>query len=110
MSLKCKYCEKSLENSVYYARTDNDEVNCESCEIVCRIAVDMISSGVHSIGKHQPERSKREDLENVECKECERTKDDILRSVCCSNCLYHYLDFSKMRCSEHCGNTVREVQ
>jgi hypothetical protein len=47
---KCKYCEKILyPSSVIYERTDNKEVNCEPCEIVCRIAVDMISSGVKKI-------------------------------------------------------------
>jgi hypothetical protein len=49
----------------------------------------------------QPDRSKREDLEKIECKECDKVIEDILRSACCSDCLYHYLDFSEMRCSEH---------
>lgn len=61
MLLKCKYCEKSLKGSVYFTQSNAGEHNCEPCEIVCRIAVDMISQGIHSIGKGQPERSKRED-------------------------------------------------
>ncbi len=63
MSLKCKYCEKSLDNQVYYLQENTQEYNCEACEIVCRIAVDMISKGIHFIGKPQPERSKREDID-----------------------------------------------
>ena len=46
----CKYCNKCLDGQICFRRTDKDEWNCEPCEIVCRIAVDMISSGIHKIG------------------------------------------------------------
>jgi len=55
----------------------------------------------------QPERSKREDLD---CKECERIKENVYSQICTHCDIDQYLDESKMRCSEHCGNTVREVQ
>lgn len=48
----------------------------------------------------QPERSKREDLE---CQKCDKERHQILMSACCDNCLSDYLDYSKMRCSEHGG-------
>jgi len=52
----------------------------------------------------QPERSKREDLEF--CSDCENIKVDMEHYLPTK---YHeYLVYSKMRCSEHCGNTVRD--
>jgi hypothetical protein len=46
---------------------------------------------------NQPERSKREN-----CERCNKLKEDL--NDCCR------IEISQMRCSEHCGNTVREVQ
>lgn len=46
---------------------------------------------------NQPERSKRED-----CDRCNKLKQPL--NDCCR------IEISQMRCSEHCGNTVREVQ
>jgi len=53
----------------------------------------------------QPERSKREDLD---CEKCKDIKKGIEWE--CPSRFIDYLDQSKMRCSEHCGNTVREAQ
>jgi len=44
---------------------------------------------------NQPERSKRED-----CDRCTKLQEPI--NGCC------YTEISQMRCSEHCGNTVRD--
>jgi hypothetical protein len=49
---------------------------------------------------NNPEDNKQE---NEECTDCENKKRRILWSVCCENCLSDYIDYSKMRCSEHCG-------
>jgi len=54
---------------------------------------------------NQPERSKREDLD---CEKCKDIKKGIEWE--CPSRFIDYLDQSKMRCSEHCGNTVREAQ
>jgi hypothetical protein len=61
ISNKCKYCGKSLDNKIMYQQSNTGELNCHECEIMCVIAVDMISQGIHSIGgtitdKNQPER------------------------------------------------------
>ena len=48
---------------------------------------------------NQPERSKREDLQMI----ITQIANEILRE-------YEDNIISEMRCSEHCGNTVREVQ
>ena|ERR1700691_1451142 len=55
----------------------------------------------------QPERSKREDLD---CKNCDKVFAKVPNGcyIGCFKKLEPYLDKSKMRCSEHCGNTVRD--
>ena len=94
-----------------------DEWNlCDKCE---RLFFDMVESFF------QPERSKREDLD---C--CKRVEDldDLLDDFHIEFCdgedpyksMNHYnkscellmklIQESKMRCSEHCSNAVREVQ
>ena len=52
---------------------------------------------------YQPERSKREDLQYCSC--CDEV-------IYCRNCNHENTDCKKckMRCSEHDGNIVREVQ
>lgn len=56
--VKCKYCLKYLATDEAWQKLTvdklpTDEWNCDNCEVVCRIAIDMISSGVHSIGNPQ---------------------------------------------------------
>lgn len=57
---------------------------------------------------NQPERSKREDSHTSECIPV------ILHDCCMADCVVDGKCSVKkkceMRCSEHCGNTVREVQ
>jgi len=59
--------------------------------------------------KSQPERSKREDLY---CVQCDNIKERVHSEISSHTPMwfYDYLDEDKMRCSEHCGNTVRKVQ
>jgi len=49
--IRCKYCQTRLDpdHNVMYTQSNTGESNCEHCEIVCRIAVDMISQGVTRI-------------------------------------------------------------
>ncbi len=56
---------------------------------------------------NQPERSKREDLD---CNKCDKYLKCFAIMTCrsCLEILSPYIDRSKMRCSEHCGNTVRD--
>jgi hypothetical protein len=85
---------------------------------VTNICVDKEKCEIHN----QPERSKREDLdccnkvkkleylhqliinENIDCGELHRDYVDICEIF------NKLIQESKMRCSEHCGNTVREAQ
>ena len=62
--IRCKYCQTKLDHgyNVMYTQSNTGESNCEHCEIMCRIAVDMISQGVtrispehNYIGKDAPE-------------------------------------------------------
>jgi hypothetical protein len=54
---------------------------------------------------NQPERSKREDFCNHEWTGIPTTEE-----AWCMKCGIETHELQKMRCSEHCGNTVREVQ
>jgi hypothetical protein len=92
----------------------NKLINGQQIEI--EISNDDMLNLLMNFNQSQPERSKREDLENTICDRCKLAlelieekglfckKSPSIYETCFSNI------FSKMRCSEHCGNTVKEAQ
>jgi hypothetical protein len=62
-----------------------------------------VHDDLHPIPRNQPERSKRED-------KCKEDIDDRHVCVWASTCrdINHGCGKHLMRCSEHCGNTVRD--
>ena len=70
---------------------------------------DFPITGQYKFNRIQPKRSKREDICNHEWKNVPTTEE-----VWCTKCGIEnhevHPELQMMRCSEHCGNTVREVQ
>jgi hypothetical protein len=96
---------------------------CGKCEsMICIISLGETRLVCHEcifkkIVKIWPERSKREDWDDTSC-DCYKADNNILSLFDLRDhfpekeAIFHVITelSSEMRCSEHCGNTVREVQ
>lgn len=60
--------------------------------------------GSHYKNNNQPERSKREDSHKCSCTAC---KFNLKHADLCPLVNFTMQESCEMRCSEHCGNTVR---
>lgn len=103
---RCKECGQ-CESMICIASPGNSRLICHECIFKKNVEI-------------WPDRSKREDWDDSPC-DCYKAKKNIFF-------LYDLIDYfpgpkneevgfhvitdlsSEMRCSEHCGNTVREVQ
>jgi hypothetical protein len=91
---------EDYQNGIFVLNEEDDFIPCKlrKCDYI------PISNS-NDIFNNQPERSKREDLDCNNCKEIVR-----LMKYELSPKTLALIDISKMRCSEHCGNTVREAR
>jgi hypothetical protein len=78
---------------IYYISALPDKAYCKRCDVF------------YDIYRDRPERSKREDSNCF--MDCQRAMCDGWDNCICGD---HINCNIEMRCSEHCGNTVREAQ
>lgn len=87
---------KLMLDLIYVVKKENPEI--------LNSQITTVGFALIKLLNNQPDQNKEEDSYQVRCLETESNAYFSVAQVSGTN------DWIKMRCSEHCGNTVREVQ